>query len=77
MTDTSGTPVSVSFSGHKEQIVTETWSRAFFDRFPEPNCVTAGIHYDNLSPEQIQIILRETDGMLAELLDRVQFAVTR
>lgn len=67
----SGHLTSVSFPGHKEQVITESWAKSFFARFRKPVCVTAGIHYDNLSPQEIRSILEETDQMLLELLEHL------
>ena len=57
------------FPTHRDGVVSENWARALSEAGYCPVVVTAGIHYDGLSREQIDRVVALTDEMLAELLD--------
>ena len=57
------------FPTHKDGVVSEKWARALLDAGCCPTVVTAGIHYDDLSRDQIDQVVALTIEMLAELLD--------
>lgn len=63
---------TMTFPGHKDQFVSEPWAKALAEKTGARVCVVCGIHYDDATKEQIAEILRITDGLLAELLDRVE-----
>lgn len=60
-------PETRVFSGHKDHFVSEPWAKRLSERFSAPACVVCGIHYDNVSKDQIAEILACTDKMLQEL----------
>lgn len=63
-----GEPQTICFPGHKERQVTEQWASALYEILHEPVCVTAGIHYDHLTPEGIREVLAVTDRLLDRLI---------
>jgi len=57
-----------SFPGHREQVVCERWAVALSQKLSSSATVACGIHYDNASPEQIEMILRICDELLSMAL---------
>ena len=66
--DPAGACTTAQFPGHKDGVVSERWARALSEAGYHPAVITAGIHYDNLSREQITGVVELTDDMLSELL---------
>ena len=66
--DPQGNVTTQQFPGHKDGVVSERWARVLSEAGYRPAVVTAGIHYDHLSREQIARVVELTDGMLSELL---------
>lgn len=67
------TPETKVFPGHKEHYISEPWARNLADHFGVPVCVVCGIHYDNVSKDQIDEILACTDKMLQELKKTAEY----
>lgn len=59
---------TISFPGHKDAVLTEQWAEAFRDVGILPAVITAGIHYDNLSRDEIVTVTHLTDDLLAQVL---------
>ena len=66
--DPQGNVTTQQFPGHKDGVVSERWARALSEAGYRPAVVTAGIHYDGLSREQIAEVVEVTDDMLCALL---------
>lgn len=66
MAEPDGTLHTTSLPGHKEAILSEKWAGELCMLTGENVCVAAGIHYDNLTKEQIQRVVEETDRLLEE-----------
>lgn len=60
---------SIVFPSHKEGVVCEQWAKRVSSVVCGPVVVEAGIHYDNITKDQIQEVLealdKELDGLLA------------
>lgn len=69
--DPEGACRTVQFPGHKDGAISEQWANALAENGYRPAVVEAGIHYDNLSREGIVAVLALTDGMLADVLERL------
>lgn len=61
-------PRTLTFPGHREQAVSEQWAAALAHRLNAPAAVVCGIHYDDLSREDLARLLRLLDEMLEEVL---------
>jgi len=59
---------TISFSGHKDEIIGERWARALVGKYKCRVVVECGIHYDHASHDEIASIVSTTDEMLSELL---------
>lgn len=59
------------FPGHKDQHISAPWAERLASRLGQRVCVVCGIHYDGATREQIVEILRVTEGMLEDLLSRL------
>lgn len=63
---------TTQFPGHKDGIVSEMWAKALARTHTGSIVVAAGIHYDNLTGEDIKAILSATE----EMLDRTQMLLS-
>ncbi|MDP6626450.1 MAG: hypothetical protein QGG50_01015 [Methanopyri archaeon] len=55
-------PRSIALPGHKEDVVAAPLARAVASRTGRRVAVVAGIHYDEISSEQIQQVIDECKG---------------
>ena len=67
--DPEGNITTQQFDRHRDGVVSERWARALAEAGCFPAVITAGIHYDGLSREQIAEVVALTDELLEELLD--------
>lgn len=67
--DPKGSITTQQFAHHRDGVVSERWARALVEAGCLPAVITAGIHYDGLSREQIAEVVALTDEMLEELLN--------
>ena len=64
-------PETKFFPGHKDQFVSAPWAKALAEKTQEPVCVVCGIHYDDITKEQIAEIMTVTDKLLTDLLNLI------
>lgn len=64
-------PDTKCFPGHKDQHISDPWAKTLANHLGEPVCVVCGIHYDNATRKEIEQIMKITDEMLEELLEKV------
>jgi hypothetical protein len=57
--------------GHRDDVISEKWAQKIYEAFLVPVVVTAGIHYDHISGEEIRQVVLGTDSILAEVLDGI------
>ncbi|MDO4326234.1 MAG: hypothetical protein Q4E24_09435 [bacterium] len=55
---------TIQYPTHRDGLVSETWASALSSLFRQPVVVCCGIHYDNVSREDIQQIVKKTDELL-------------
>ena len=72
--DSQGNITTQQFPTHKDGVVSERWARILSKTGYCPAVVTAGIHYDDLSREQIDQVVALTDDMLGESLHTLRVA---
>ena len=61
-----GDCTTIQFPHHRDGVVSEMWAKALAEVCKESVAVAAGIHYDDLSKEDIQKILSVMEEMVAE-----------
>lgn len=62
----------VTFPGHKETDIAHNWAESLCRQTGLPAVVEVGIHYDNITKEVIEEVLRVTEKMLKEILREVE-----
>lgn len=66
--DPTGKITVKQFEGHKEGILCQKWCEVLFKTVKCPVIVSAGVHYDNASKEDILRIMEQCAGLLAETM---------
>lgn len=66
--DHAGKISVTQFEGHKEGVLCQQWCEALFKAANCPVVVTAGVHYDNASKEDILQIMEQCAELLAETM---------
>ena len=66
--DKDGRKHTLTLPGHKETVIAEKWADAIFAESRVPVVVTAGIHFDDITSEQIKMVLQTTDELLSDML---------
>ena len=69
--DPQGELTTTQFPTHKDGVVSAKWARVIADTAGVPVTVVAGIHYDNLTREEIAAVVELTDEMLKEALEQI------
>lgn len=69
--DPLGNMTSHCFPGHRDDAVAEKWAAEIYKKAHAAVAVSAGIHYDRISHEQIRLILNTTDALLHTVLERI------
>ena len=59
------------FEGHKEGILCQQWCEALAKAGCIPSVVSAGVHYDNASKEEIVQVVRLCNALLKDMLDNL------
>lgn len=57
---------TVQFPTHRDGTVSERWAERLCQKFQAPVVVNCGIHYDNVSRDDIKEIVRATDQLLEQ-----------
>ena len=66
--DKAGQVSTTVFPSHKEAVISEKWAKAFYERYQEPVVVSAGIHFDGITKDNIAKVVDECDLLLEKLL---------
>lgn len=69
--DPEGRLTVTQFPGHREGVLCERWLGALADSGAVPAVITTGVHYDNAAKDDIQEILKTTDLLLKEVLEKL------
>jgi hypothetical protein len=70
LADGRGTCTTEQLPGHKDGVVSEAWAKAIGALGLGPVAVSAGIHYDDLSWQQIQSVVDATEELLRQVVER-------
>lgn len=65
----AGSVETLQFPGHKDGVISGRWARALSEAGHCPCVVEAGIHYDNLSGGEIDMVVALTEEMLGTILE--------
>lgn len=71
MVEEDGKINTFAFPGHREAVISDKWSKAIHEKTTETVVVSAGIHYDNISKNDIKTVLDYTDNLLKKLLVKI------
>ena len=69
--DPCGNTVSHCFLGHRDDAIAKKWADELYRKKKTAVVVSAGIHYDQISKEQIQMVLHTTDMLLYTVLKQI------
>jgi gallate decarboxylase subunit D len=70
---TSATSSVLTLLGHKEDVTAKTVSERLASALEKNVVVTAGIHWDNLNPEEIQTIVNMTERLTRKIIEKAGF----
>lgn len=60
------------FPTHRDDVVSRRWGKRLKDEGLLPAVVEAGIHYDGLTKEGVEAVIRATDRLLEGMLGKMQ-----
>ena len=61
---------TIQFPGHKDAVVSDMWASWLYEKMQCPITVCCGIHYDDITKEQIGQVVDCTNELLGELLSK-------
>ena len=65
------------FPGHRDSTVSDRWAAVLSDRYNSAAVVTCGIHYDNISRDQIMEVVEALERLLGEITGQEQAEVKK
>ena len=54
--------------GHKDYVISDRWAVKLYEHFLVPVVVSAGIHYDEITPDGIKTVIEEMEKLLEEVM---------
>ncbi len=69
LAEPDGTEHTLERPGHRESSVSRLWAQSLAKTWNAPVCVCCGIHYDNATPEQLQMILAACSQLLNSVIE--------
>ena len=60
---------TLSFPGHRDQELSGPWAEKLAGALNCRVCVTCGIHYDNLSRENLKLVITAAEALLTQVLE--------
>lgn len=63
---TGGDLSTTVWEGHKDDVISQRWAKSIAQKGAKPVVVSVGIHYPNVTKEEIRLIMESTDQMLAD-----------
>lgn len=69
--DPAGKITVTQFEEHREGILCQQWCKALANAGCTPAAVSAGIHYDNASKDEIRQVVRLCGELLEEVLNQI------
>ncbi len=67
--DHTGKISITQFEGHKEGILCQQWCEVLFKTVNCPIVMSAGVHFDNISKEDILQIMKQCSGLQNEVIN--------
>jgi len=74
---TSATSSVLTLSGHKEDVTVKMVSEALASALKKNVVVTAGIHWDNLKTEEIEVIVLMTGRLTEKIIEKMKKAAKK
>jgi hypothetical protein len=74
---TSATSSVLTLLGHKEDVTAKMVSEALAAALKQNVVVTAGIHWDNLKPEEINTLVQLTERLTRKIIEKVDIPSPR
>ena len=65
--DEQGHLISHVFEGHKDGVISDQWAVELHKKWKVPVVVSAGIHYDHITPSQINTVVETMTALLKEI----------
>ena len=62
---------TILFPGHREAVLSESWAASLNRQTGMPVAVTAGIHYDGVTWEDIEEIVKVTEEMRKQVMEKI------
>ena len=63
---------TVLFPSHKDNVISDKWAVTFSEKYNAAAAVSCGIHYDNISKDEIKEVVKRMDEILEELTGKGQ-----
>lgn len=70
--DSNGKLESKRFEGHMDYAVGDKWALRLYEVLMVPVVVSAGIHYDNITKENIQSVVNACDRILNDIIIKIE-----
>lgn len=71
MAEPDGSFQTMEREHHKDSFVSQHWATELVEHLQSPVCVRCGIHYDDVSKEQLAVIVAACDDMLRNAKEKI------
>lgn len=72
LAEPNGCVQTIERDHHRDSAVSALWSQTLATQFQTPVCVRCGIHYDNITKEQLSAIVHCCDELLQEIISHLK-----
>jgi len=69
--DGNGKLDSKKFEGHMDYVIGDKWALGLYEVYKVPVVVSAGIHYDYITKEDIQPVISACDNLLRDIITEI------
>ena len=66
--------VSHVFDGHRDNVIGDQWAKVLSQKWKVPVVVSVGIHYDSITPQEIQLVVETMTQLLHEIVQDTRFS---
>lgn len=66
--------VSHVFDGHRDNVISDQWAKVLSQKWKVPVVVSVGIHYDSITPQEIQLVVETMTQLLHEIVQDTRFS---
>ena len=66
--------VSHVFDGHRDNVIGDQWAKVLSQKWKVPVVVSVGIHYDSITPQEIQFVVETMTQLLHEIVQDTRFS---